>query len=179
MSMSVCSIVLHVAGDVPLSPAMHPSAFTPALALGSPLLPASPAFACLSDLLSGPAEFAENTSLLPADTFLQPPGGILRRRKIKERKWFRGTRLHPAWTKITGDASDQLILVPVEFPERRIEDRGRGLDVYEAVVATGFVLAPGSMWNLIYMLLHTLMVLTIVFLIMFSPAGPVPRPRAA
>ncbi len=127
MSTAVCNIVLHVAGDVPLSPALAPSAFTPALVLGSPLLPASPAFACLSDLLAGPAEFPSNASLLPADTFLQPPGGTLRRRlKIEERKWLRGSRLHPAWTKIPGDGPDEFILVPVEFPERRIEDRGRG-----------------------------------------------------
>ncbi|KAI0760152.1 hypothetical protein C8Q74DRAFT_1372092 [Fomes fomentarius] len=131
MSTAVCNIVLHVAGDMPLSPAMPAptSPFTPALAFGSPLLPASPAFACLSDLLAGPPEFPSNASLLPADTFLQPPGGILRRRlKIEERKWFRGTRLHPAWTKIPGDAPDEYILVPVEFPEVRMkdEDRGRG-----------------------------------------------------
>ncbi len=125
MSTAVCNIVLHVAGDMPLSPAMDPSPFTPALARGSSLLPASPAFACLSDLLAGPPEFPSNASLLPADTFLQPPGGILRRRlKIEERKWFRGSRLHPAWTKIPGDAAQEFILVPVEYTEVRLEDRG-------------------------------------------------------
>ncbi len=186
MSTAVCNIVLHVAGDMPLSPVVAPSAFTPALVLGSPLLPASPAFACLSDLLSGPAEFPSNASLLPADTFLQPPGGICRRLKITERKRFRGSRLRPAWTKIPGDGPDEFILVPVEFPEQRIEDRGRGLDErlvrvceFVAVIATGFVLAPGLMWNLIYVFLHALTVLAMVFLILFSPAGPVPRRRAA
>ncbi|KAI0787998.1 hypothetical protein C8Q74DRAFT_1366787 [Fomes fomentarius] len=124
MSSAVCNIVLHVAGDMPLSP---PSAFAPALALGSPLLPASPAFVCLSDFLAGAAEFPSNASLLPTDTFLQLRGGILRRRlKIEERKWLRGSRLHPAWTKIPGDGPDEFILVPVESPEQRIEDRSRG-----------------------------------------------------
>ncbi|KAI0807318.1 hypothetical protein C8Q74DRAFT_1443164 [Fomes fomentarius] len=186
MSTAICNIILHVAGDMPLSPAMAPSPFTPALAFGSPLLPASPVIVCLSDLLSGPAEFPSNASLLPAHTFLQPPGGICRRRKTKERKWYRGSRLHPAWTKIPGDAPDEFILVPVEFPELRIEDRGRGLNerlvwFYEfvAVVATEFALAPGLMWNLIYVILHALVVLSIVFLIVFSPPRLLPRPRAA
>ncbi|KAI0793708.1 hypothetical protein C8Q74DRAFT_1244250 [Fomes fomentarius] len=143
MSTTFCNIILHVAGDIPLSPTIPPNAFTPTLALASPLLPPSPAFVCLSDLLSGPAEFPSNASLLPADTFLQPPRGILRRQKIKERKWFRGTRLHPAWTKIPGDASDQFILVPVEFPELMIEDRDlRGSRRHGICARTWFDVEP-------------------------------------
>ncbi|RDX43794.1 hypothetical protein OH76DRAFT_1175329 [Lentinus brumalis] len=131
-SSSSCTIVLHVAGDVPASPVVGSSTspavpFYPRLGVvpSSALIPASPSIAdALCELAREPPvlSFCAFPSMdsLPSEVFLSPPGGPRPRRTLEQRQWYHGRRLRPAYVPYAGATADEFLLVPAEWPRSAI-----------------------------------------------------------
>lgn len=141
--MTFCTIVLHVAGDVPASPVLgsgvevdSPSPttlFYPRLGVvpSSPLISASPSISDgLCDLVRSPPVLSSCAfppmSSLPSEVFLLPPGGPRPRRgqrTLERRRWYQGRFLRPAYISLPQEGSDQCLLVPVRFPDSLFEPK--------------------------------------------------------